>query len=108
MLQYIYHEFLSDNDIRQVVLQCNYELKIYGFISSKRFMHMWINENLNNDSIANEYNNIILKWNNFCNLLLKFGFNKKYESLKLVKEYVYTLMEEERILLQKILLEISE
>lgn len=107
MLKYIRHEFYKKNDISQVILKCNYELKIYGFISSKRFLLSWVDKNLHNDLISSEYSKIIIKWNDFCDMILKFGFNKKYESLKKAEEYADALMEDEAKLLHTLLSQIE-
>lgn len=90
-------------DLKSVALDINYQLKIYGFITSKRLILQKLEELKMNTYYLQQYSKIIDKWNQICMLLVKAGISKSKKSLELTLEKVKESVQEEENLLHEIL-----
>ena len=90
-------------DLKTVALDINYQLKIYGFITSKRFILQKLIILKMNECYLEQYSKIIDKWNQICNLLVKAGISRNKKSFELTLEKVNESINEEEKVLYEIL-----
>lgn len=89
--------------IRGAVVSINYHLKIYGFITIKRYALNKIATLLDNSELTVQYADVVKRWNKMCMSLLKAGFSAKEEKFAKVKDSIRALLEDEKALLIQIL-----
>ncbi len=90
------------NDIGRVALDMNYQLRINGFLISKRYISHKI-QDLNLDAgIVNPYSDLVNRWSAALLHLIKAGKSKRTEDFTKLNEKVKTLCQEEDNLLQHI------
>lgn len=77
-------EMFLESNMKEQVIGLNFQLKIYGFISSKVMLLESMKAYLGETTFKNGYSDIIECWNKYCVLLVKAGFmqkNNAYESV---------------------------
>lgn len=101
VFEYVDNLFATQADkevIRGTVVSINYHLKIYGFITIKRYALNKIAKLLNNSELTVQYTDIVARWNKICMSLLKAGFSAKEEKFGQVKNSIRALLEDEKAL----------
>ena len=96
-------EKVKDPDLQKIMLDINYQLKIYGFISSKAMLVQTLKKYANCYFICKQYEEVIASWNNICVLLVKLGITKKWEQYEKIQEKVIQTLDRERKLVLEIL-----
>ena len=89
--------------VKDTFIKVNYQLKIYGYITSKRYIYEKIARDWCDNELVNRYKQIIDRWNKVCILLLKAGYGNSLKQLLLTKENILNLIEEEMSILNEIL-----
>lgn len=87
-------------DIQKLILEYNYQIKIFGFLSMKIILRE-ILVKMNMMELANSYNDVIKYWNNICMFLVKMAFSKRERNLQELQNKIMDCISiEECILLQ--------
>lgn len=106
LLRYI-EEQMETPEFRSITLEINYELKIYGFLSSKIMLNKLLGRNPVYADLCRAYEAVILNWNNICMHLIKLGITRKREQFEKLLESVSRVMKAERDILLDILAQLQ-
>lgn len=90
---------LSENDDFMKIIT---ELKLFGFITSKRYIRQMLQKQEKYKIEEEKYGQIIDKWDLFCLKLLKVCISNNYSRLEKCKQYGFEIMNEEHECLLKI------
>jgi len=93
--------FEKSNDLRKAIIDINYQLKIYGFITSKIYLYEYM-INIKVGNLSEKYLAIIERWNKICLFLLKVGFAQKSEQYDILYKKIDALVSYENIILKQI------
>lgn len=86
--------------IQKLILEYNYQIKIFGFLSMKIILREILIK-MNMMELATSYNDVIKHWNIMCTILVKMAFSKSERILQeLQNKIIDCIQKEERILLQ--------
>ncbi len=102
LFSYIGNEVENPN-LHRIALDINYQLKIYGFISTKVMLAKILSKYATYADLCASYEGIVLSWNNICMHLVKFGITRKREQYDKLLEKVTRVMEAERDVLLGVL-----
>lgn len=98
--------FINANKLsKEKIINYNFQLKIYGFISLKRILNELLLKM--NTRYSSEYKMIIHYWESICLVLVKYAFSHNEKTKKQLYDDAYDCMEKEEKILQHILLEIE-
>lgn len=95
LFSYIGDEVENPN-LYRITLDINYQLKIYGFISSKVMLAKILRKYSAYADLGALYEDVILNWNNICMHIVKFGITRKREQYEKLLEKVTQVMKNER------------
>lgn len=102
MIADLQKEYGGDHTKEQI-LQFNYQLRIYGFLSLKETLKEIFSKRIEFEEILEEYNDVIAQWNRICMLLVKVAYARdatKWE--KLNKRVSDCVVKEKNIIIQVI------
>lgn len=102
LFSYIGNE-VANPILHEITMNINYQLKIYGFVSSKIMLTKVLRRYLVCDDLCTMYEAVILNWNNICMHLVKLGITRKREQYDKLMEKVTQLMKTERDILLGVL-----
>lgn len=106
LLRYI-EERMETPEFRNITLEINYELKIYGFLSSKIMLTKVLGRVPVYAELCGAYEAVILNWSNICMHLVKLGITRKREQFEKLLESVTRVMKAERDILLDILAQLQ-
>lgn len=72
----------ATNDFRKLMLDINYDLKLYGFISYRQMLYNELCKIYNEHHMINEYKTIVEKWKSWSLLLVKTGVSNRKDNLQ--------------------------
>lgn len=90
-------------DMKGIMIDLNYQLKIFGFISVKIMLGEVLKEMEVNEEILLKYQLVIDHWNRIITLLLKSGFSKKEEKFEKAYHSSMQCISQERDVLSEIM-----
>lgn len=93
----------ESSDAKEKVKNINYQLKIYGFISSKIMLLDSISRYVPQISCTKEYKEIINNWNRYCILLIKSALSQRKEGYERTYNKCEEFVDRECDVLSKIL-----
>lgn len=100
--------FMDDNvNLKNLTLDINFQLKIYGHLASKRFILQAIREYTCAKKLQDEYEQIINEWNLICIMLVKIGASRNRKTITRLFNRVNQVCDREEDILRNILEEIS-
>lgn len=94
-------KFISELSVDDDIMKIITELKLFGFITSKRYIKQMLH-NLGMLVNENEYGAIIDKWDFFCLRLLKVCISNNLSRLEKCKQLAFEIIEEEHACLSRI------
>lgn len=95
-------EFISELSVNDDIMKIITELKLFGFITSKRYIKQMLHKQEKYKIEEEEYGRIIDKWDLFCLKLLKVCISNNYSRLEKCKQLAFEIMKEEHDCLLKI------
>lgn len=101
LLDYI-AKIMDEPDFRNATLYINYQLKIYGFISTKIMLSQFLKRRGICSNVCEEYDSLIAKWQSVCMHVVKLGITRKESQYEKIQTMVQSLVEEEHQILTSI------
>ncbi len=93
----------ESRDISNIIMDINYQLKIFGFLTSKKFILEKIRKTFMDSGLCMDYDEIINRWNKLCLLLVKAGLSKDKARYNFVLVKTHELIHDERDILLKVI-----
>ena len=102
----IWNAFLDcrDDFSKERAYELNYQLRIYGFLSTKEMIYSVINENHKLTKYSEQYKRIIMEWDSLIMSYLKIAFAQKKNKLDEFFEKLDSCIEKEIQLLSDIII----
>lgn len=94
--------YVEANNFRQMMLDINYKIKIYGYLTSKYYILEKIKENDEWSNLYDEYKDLVEKYNMLTFSLVKFGITRSNDVYLRILNNTFDLLEKEKNILKKI------
>ena len=99
---------VDSKQFKKFIIDLNYQIKIYGFLSLKLIVRDLIEKYKVKDEYVEQYNKVISSWNTCCNSLIKTGVSGKMSYFIATKKKILDTCDMERDLLERLVKELKE